>query len=113
MVKRRRGDEEEVVVRHPSDTVTPVPSREPALGDESSPEAGQTAEPPETGQEAGEYGLHIRLSPEIKKKIQISTELAFEMGEIDKQTLVELMALFIDWGIQILYKKWLARIGYR
>jgi len=34
------------------------------------------------------------------------------MGDISKPNLVDLMNLFIDWGMTVLKRKWLDRIGY-
>ena len=35
------------------------------------------------------------------------------MGDIPKPDLVNLMNLFITWGLSIQKKKWLDRVGYR
>ena len=36
-----------------------------------------------------------------------------KMGDIPKPDLVELMNLFIGWGMTVLKKKWLDRVGYK
>jgi len=72
--------------------------------------SGAAAE--ETG-EQGEYGLHIRLSREMQPKLKEAAELAYKMGDIPKADLVDLMNLYIVWGLSIQKKKWLDRMGYR
>jgi len=37
----------------------------------------------------------------------------YKMGDILKPDLVDLMNLFIGWGLSIQKKKWLDRMGYR
>lgn len=71
----------------------------------------ETAEE-ETG-EQGEYGLHIRLAREMQPVLKDAADLAFKMGDIPKPDLVNLMNLFIVWGLSIQKKKWLDRMGYR
>lgn len=62
--------------------------------------------------EAGEYGLHIRLSREMQPALKKAADLAYQMGDIPKPDLVDLMNLFIVWGVSIQKKKWLDRMGY-
>lgn len=71
----------------------------------------ETAEE-ETG-EQGEYGLHIRLAREMQPVLKDAADLAYKMGDIPKPDLVNLMNLFIVWGLSIQKKKWLDRMGYR
>ncbi|GAI71058.1 unnamed protein product [marine sediment metagenome] len=66
----------------------------------------------ETG-EQGEYGLHIRLAKEMQPVLKDAAELAHKMGDIPKPDLVNLINLFIVWGLSIQKKKWLDRMGYR
>ncbi|MBA7589781.1 hypothetical protein ES708_31872 [subsurface metagenome] len=72
--------------------------------------SGAVAE--ETG-EQGEYGLHIRLAREMQPVLKDAADLAFKMGDIPKPDLVNLINLFIVWGLSIQKKKWLDRMGYR
>ncbi|MDO9581082.1 MAG: hypothetical protein Q7J06_11060 [Bacteroidales bacterium] len=76
---------------------------------ENVPGAAATAE---TG-EQGEYGLHIRLAREMQPVLKDAADLAYKMGDIPKPDLVNLMNLFIVWGLSIQKKKWLDRMGYR
>lgn len=62
---------------------------------------------------AQKYDLHIKVAEEMRQMLKDSADLAFEMGEIDKPDLVDLMNLFIGWGLTILKKKWLDRVGYK
>jgi len=73
--------------------------------------APETAEE-ETG-EKGEYGLHIRLAKEMQPVLKDAADLAFKMEDIPKPDLVNLINLFIVWGLSIQKKKWLDRMGYR
>ena len=67
-----------------------------------------------TEEEAGaEYGLHIRLDRKMQPVLRDSAELAYKMGDIPKPDLVNLMNLFIAWGLSIQKKKWLDRMGYK
>jgi len=66
----------------------------------------------ETG-EQGEYGLHVTLAREMQPVLKDAADLAYEMGDIPKPDLVNLTNLFIVWGLSILKKKWLDRMGYR
>lgn len=62
--------------------------------------------------EAGDYGLHIRLSREMQPALKKAADLAYQMGDIKKPDLVNLMNLFIVWGLSIQKKKWLDHMGY-
>lgn len=62
---------------------------------------------------AQKYDLHIKIAEEMRQTLKDSAELAYEMGEIDKPDLIDLMSLFIGWGFTILKKKWLDRVGYK
>lgn len=66
-----------------------------------------------TEEKAGEYGLHIRLAKEMQPMLRDAAELAHKMGDIPKPDLVNLMNLFIGWGLSIQKKKWLDQMGYR
>ena len=65
----------------------------------------------ETGQ--GEYGLHIRLAREMQPVLKDAADIAYEMGDIPKPDLVNLINLFIVWGLSTQKKKWLDHMGYR
>jgi len=49
------------------------------------------------------------MQPALKQ----AAELAYEMGDIPKPDLVDLVNLYIGWGLSIQKKKWLDRMGYR
>ena len=66
-----------------------------------------------TEEKAGEYGLHIRLAKGMQPVLKDAADLAYKMGDIPKADLVDLMNLFIVWGLSIQKKKWLDRMGYR
>jgi hypothetical protein len=63
-----------------------------------------------TGQE---YGLHVVLDREMQSVLKNSAELAYRLGDIPKPSLVSLINLFIGYGLIILKKKWLDRVGYK
>ncbi|GAI89116.1 unnamed protein product [marine sediment metagenome] len=63
--------------------------------------------------EKGEYGLHIRLAREMQPVLKDAADLAYKMEDIPKADLVNLINLFIVWGLSIQKKKWLDRMGYR
>lgn len=76
--------------------------------------SAEVAEPQPAAEETpAEYGLHIRLAKEMQPALKEAAELAHEMGDIPKPDLVNLMNLFIVYGLTILKKKWLDRMGYR
>ena len=60
-----------------------------------------------------DYDLHIKVPAEMRPVLKNSAQLAFKMGDIPKPELVDLMNLFIGWGLTIQKKKWLDRVGYR
>ena len=60
-----------------------------------------------------DYDLHIKVPAEMRQVLKTSAELAFKLGDIPKPDLVDLMNLFIGWGLQIQKGKWLERTGYR
>jgi hypothetical protein len=59
------------------------------------------------------YDLHIQLDKEMQPVLKESAALAYKMGDISKPDLVDLINLFIGWGLSIQKKKWLDRMGYR
>lgn len=59
------------------------------------------------------YDLHIRLDKELQPVLKDAAELAYKMEDIPKPDLVDLMNLFIGWGLSIQKKKWPDRMGYR
>lgn len=66
----------------------------------------------EPGVERADYDLHVVLDREMQPTLKSSAELAYKMGEIPKPDLTNLMNLFIGWGLAILKKKWLDKVGY-
>ncbi len=69
---------------------------------------------PEQAPEArSEYDLHIKVPADMRQKLRDCAELAYKMGDIPKPDLVDLMNLFISWGMAIQKKKWLDRVGYK
>ena len=60
-----------------------------------------------------DYDLHIKVPAEMRQILRDSADLAFKLGDITKPDLVDLMNLFIDYGMQIQKQKWLVRVGYR
>ena len=57
--------------------------------------------------------LHIKVDRERQPELRDAAEIAFELGAIEKPELTNIRNLFIDWGISILKKKWLDRMGYK
>ena len=72
----------------------------------------EVIEPVET-EAKPDYDLHIKVPAEMRQVLKDSAELAFKLGDIPKPDLVDLMNLFIGWGLQIQKGKWLDRAGYR
>lgn len=72
-----------------------------------------TPGPVETPEAKPDYDLHIKVPGEMRQMLKDSAELAFKLGDIPKPDLVDLMNLFIGYGLQILKQKWLDRVGYR
>jgi len=60
-----------------------------------------------------DYDLHIKVPAEMRQVLKDSAELAFKLGVISKPDLVDLMNLFIGYGLQVLKGKWLDHTGYR
>ena len=75
----------------------------------------EKVEEPSTVEEpqADQYDLHINLNREMQPALKKSAELAYAMGDIPKPNLVNLMELFIGWGLTIQKQKWIARMGYK
>ena len=86
-----------------SQEVEEASAAEPAV--EPTPES--TVEPRQV------YDLHIEVPAEMRPVLKDSAELAYKLGDIPKPNLVDLMNLFITWGLTIQKKKWLDRGGYR
>jgi hypothetical protein len=77
-------------------------------------EATEVEVAPEQVPEArSEYDLHIKVPADMRQKLKDCAELAYKMGDIPKPDLVNLMNLFISWGMAIQKKKWLDRVGYK
>ncbi len=79
---------------------------------EAIPTEHKTEEPPAV-EPKPDYDLHIKVPAEMRSTLKDAAELAYKMGDIPKPDLVDLMNLFIGWGLAILKKKWLDRVGYR
>ena len=77
------------------------------------PPVEQPTEEPPAVEPKPDYDLHIKVPAEMRSTLKDAAELAYKMGDIPKPDLVDLMNLFIGWGLAILKKKWLDRIGYR
>jgi len=60
-----------------------------------------------------DYNLHIKVPAEMRPILRDAAQLAHKMGDIPKPERVDLMNLFIGWGLTIKKKKWLDRVGYR
>jgi len=81
---------------------------------ENGVEATEVEAAPEKAPEARpEYDLHIKVPAEMRQQLKDCAELAHKMGDTPKPDLVSLMNLFIEWGMVVLKKKWLGRVGYR
>lgn len=78
-----------------------------------SEELEETTEESKTTVVEPKYDLHIEVPGEMRQVLRDSAELAHKMGDIEKPDLVNLMNLFIGWGLSILKKKWLDRMGYK
>lgn len=59
------------------------------------------------------YDLHIKVPNEVRGKLRDAAELAYRLEQIPKPDLVDLMSLFIGWGLTVLKQQWLDRMGYR
>jgi len=73
----------------------------------------ETREPVEAPEPKPDYDLHILVPAEMRPILRDSAKLAHKMGDITKPELVDLMNLFIGWGLTIQKRKWLDRVGYR
>jgi hypothetical protein len=60
-----------------------------------------------------DYDLHTRIPGEMKDKLAQAVELAYRLGLIEKPALVNLMNLWILWGMELLKRKWYERMGYK
>lgn len=78
---------------------------EEAAAAEATPEPSPEPKP--------DYDLHIKVPAEMRSVLRDAAQLAFKMDDIPKPELVDLMNLFIGWGLTIQKKKWLDRVGYR
>jgi len=73
----------------------------------------ETKEPVEASEPKPDYDLHILVPAEMRPILRDSAKLAYKMGDIPKPDLVDLMNLFIGWGLTIQKQRWLDRVGYR
>lgn len=76
-------------------------------------EATEAATPEQALEARPEYDLHIKVPAEMRQTLRDCAELAYKLGDIPKPDLVDLMNLFIGWGMAVLKKKWLDRVGYK
>ena len=84
------------------------------MKDEGAEVPAATEKAPEPLSEAKpDYDLHIKVPAEMREKLKEAAALAYKMGDIPKPDLVDLMNLYIGWGMAVLKKKWLDRIGYK
>jgi len=60
-----------------------------------------------------EYDLHIIVPEEMRDKLKDAAVLAFRMEKISKPALIDLMNLFIVWGMTVLKQQWQDRKGYK
>lgn len=67
----------------------------------------------EQAEQTAVYDLHIKVPNEMRTTLRDAAELAYRLGSITKPDLVDLMNIFIGWGMVILKKQYLDRIGYR
>ena len=87
------------------------------LNDETGPPPEETTEDPEAivteAETSQQYDFHIVLHGEnIDRKLKDAATVAFRLGLITKPNMPQLMSLFIGWGLAILKKQWLERVGY-
>lgn len=66
-----------------------------------------------TSTEPALYDLHIQVPREMQSKLRDAAQLAFKLGDIPKPDLVNLLNLFIYWGLNVQKQKWLNKMGYR
>ena len=59
-----------------------------------------------------QYDLHVMLSEEMRPMLKDAAELAYLMGSIPKADLVNLVNLFINWGMIVLKQQYENRRGY-
>lgn len=83
------------------------------MGDEEKEVATEVEATTELAEPKPIYHLHIELADEMKQRLKDCAELAYKMGDIPKPDLVNMMNLFIGWGMEIQKKKWLDRVGYK
>ena len=57
--------------------------------------------------------LHIKVDREKQQELRDAAELAFGLGAIEKPDLTNIVNLFIGWGMAVLKKKCLDRMGYK
>ena len=68
----------------------------------------ETKTPPEP---RPEHDLHVRIPGEMKDTLKSAVELAYKVNLIEKLDLALLINLFIGWGINVLKRLWLDRMG--
>jgi hypothetical protein len=58
-----------------------------------------------------EYDLYVRIPGEMKDTLKSAVELAHKMNLIKKPELALLINLLIGWGMNVLKRLWLDRMG--
>ena len=73
----------------------------------------KVTEPETTPEVKPDYDPYIKVQAEVRSVLRDSAELAYKIGDILKPDLIDMMNLFIGWGLTIQKRKWLDRVGYR
>lgn len=85
-----------------------------AVADETEGTVAEVKDEKESAPEQSQpYHLHIVLEEGMKETLKAAAELAYKMGDIPKPDLVNLMNLYITWGLSIQKQKWLDYVGYK
>jgi len=74
------------------------------------PHLQETKTPPEP---RPEHDLYVRTPGEMKDTLKSAVELGHKMNLIEKPELALLINLFIGWGMNVLKRLWLDRMGYK
>lgn len=68
---------------------------------------------PSVAEASPTYDLHIKIPREMQERLKKAAQLAKKLGDIPKADLVDLINLYIEWGMSIQKRKWLDRMGYK